>query len=308
LGIHFDVFTNENSLYEQGHVDDVLAELKARGLSYEQEGAVWFRATAFGLPQDRVIVKSSGEPTYRLPDIAYHREKMRRGFDRVINVLGADHHAEYPEVLAGLEALGYDPQRVQVVLYQFVTLTRGGQQVRMSTRKASFVTLDELIAEVGADVVRYLFLTRSADSHFDFDLDLAKEQSDKNPVYYVQYAHARICSILRQPRAIELVGNGRRAVLPVDLALLTEPSERALMRKIATFPDEIAEATAELAPHRLTRFAAELATIFHDFYTRCRVLGVEPELSRARLVLVQAAQVVLRNTLTVLGVSAPEQM
>jgi arginyl-tRNA synthetase len=304
LGVHFDVFFNENSLYEQGLVSDVLAELKARGYTYEKDGAVWFRATAFGLPQDRVIVKSSGEPTYRLPDMAYHREKMRRGFDLIINVLGADHHAEYPEVLAGLQALGYDPRKVRVVLYQFVTLTRGGQQVRMSTRKASFVTLDELIEEVGADVVRYLFLTRSPDSHFEFDLDVVKQDPEKNPVFYVQYAHARLCSILRQPEARDLASD----LWGADLTLLTEGSERALMRKIATFPDEVIEAAEELAPHRLTRFAGELAAICHDFYTRCRVLGQDPQLSRARLVLVLAARMVLRNTLRILGVSAPEVM
>lgn len=304
LGVHFDVFFNENSLYEQGLVNDVLSELRARGFTYEQDGAVWFRATAFGLSQDRVIVKSSGEPTYRLPDIAYHREKMRRGFDLVINVLGADHHAEYPEVLAGLQALGYDPQKVRVVLYQFVTLTRGGQQVRMSTRKASFVTLDELIAEVGADVVRYLFLTRSPDSHFEFDLDVVKQDPEKNPVFYVQYAHARLCSILRQPEASNLIPD----LWEADLTMLVEDSERALMRKIAVFPDEVIEAAEELAPHRLTRFAGELASICHDFYTRCRVLGQGPELSRARLVLVLAARTVLRNALRILGVSAPEVM
>lgn len=305
LGIRFDVFYNEQTLYDEGKVDEVIAELRRRGYVYEKEGALWFQATALGLEQDRVMVKSTGEPTYRLPDIAYHREKLRRGFDRIINVLGADHAAEAPDVLAGLRALGYDPKPIEVVFYQFVTLTRGGQQVRMSTRRANFVTMDELLDEVGPDVARYFFLLRSASSHIEFDLDLAKEQSEKNPVYYVQYAHARICSILRQPEADRMWS--REDLGPLEQ--LTHPAERTLLKALVAFPEEVEEAAKRREPHRLTRYAQELATEFHNFYTQCRVLDRRnPALSRARLSLVQATRTVLRSTLGLLGVGAPERM
>ena len=197
MGVVHDVFFNEDSLYKSGKIEEVIAEFRNKGLAYDQDGAVWLKTSALGLDQDRVIVKSTGEPTYRLPDIAYHREKFRRGFELIVDVFGADHIATIPDVLAGIKALGYDPEKVKVVIHQFVTLMRDGEQVKMSKRLANFVTLDELIDEVGPDAVRYFFLMRSTSSHLEFDLNLAKEQSEKNPVYYLQYAHARIASILR---------------------------------------------------------------------------------------------------------------
>ncbi|MDP2104889.1 MAG: arginine--tRNA ligase, partial [Desulfobulbaceae bacterium] len=195
LSIHFDNYYNEHSLYDEGHIDDVVAQLRAKGLVYDQDGAVWFKTSELGLDQDRVIIKSTGEPTYRLPDIAYHREKFKRGFDWMVNIFGSDHIATVPDVMAGIRALGYDDSKVTVVLHQFVTLVRDGKQVKMSTRKATFVTVDELLSEVGQDVVRFFFLMRKADSQLEFDLGLATQQSQENPVYYVQYAHARVCSI-----------------------------------------------------------------------------------------------------------------
>ena len=198
IGIGFDTYFNEHTLYEDGRIDEVVAALRAKGLVYEKEGAIWFKTTEFGQEQDRVIIKSTGEPTYRLPDIAYHCEKFRRGFDWMVNVFGSDHIATVPDVLAGVGALGYDRSKVTVVLHQFVTLIREGKQVKMSTRKANFVTVDELVDEVGPDALRFFFLMRKADSQLEFDLDLAKKQSQENPVYYVQYAHARLSSIGRQ--------------------------------------------------------------------------------------------------------------
>ena len=234
LGIHFDNYFNEHSLYDDGLIDDVVAQLRAKGLVYDQDGAVWFKTTELGLDQDRVIIKSTGEPTYRLPDIAYHREKFKRGFDWLVNVFGSDHIATVPDVLAGVRALGYDPSKVTVVMHQFVTVMRDGKQVKMSTRKATFITIDELLAEVGADVVRFFFLMRKADSQLEFDLNLATQQSQENPVYYVQYGHARLCSMLRQAADKGVVlGNMDDA----RLDLLVEPEEIDLLREMAAYPE-----------------------------------------------------------------------
>ncbi|MDA8160858.1 MAG: arginine--tRNA ligase [Desulfobacteraceae bacterium] len=305
LGIHFDNYYNEHSLYDEGHIDEVVAELRAKGLVYEQEGAVWFKTTALGLDQDRVIIKSTGEPTYRLPDIAYHREKFKRGFDWMVNIFGSDHIATVPDVLAGVRALGYDDSRVTVVLHQFVTLLRDGKQVKMSTRKATFVTVDELLAEVGADVARFFFLMRKADSQLEFDLTLATQQSQENPVYYVQYGHARLCSILRQADEKGLVkGESDQA----RLALLTEPEELGLLKAISTYPELVLDAARELAPHRVVFYLQELAGQFHSYYNRHRVLGEDAALSQARLALVDGLRIVLRNGLNLIGVSAPESM
>jgi arginyl-tRNA synthetase len=306
LGIVFDNYFNENSLYEGGQVWGVLERLRERGYVYEQEGATWFRTADLDGKKDRVLVKSTGEPTYRLPDIAYHIEKIRRGYDLMVTILGADHVEEYPDVLAGLQALGYCTDNVRVVFHQFVTLVRGGEQARMSTRRGLFVTLDELIDEVGADAVRYFMLARSPDSHMEFDLDLAVEQSERNPVYYVQYAHARIASILRH--AAEM---GWELESPGDVALLTHESELALIRKMLELPEVIVQAVAQLTPHYLPFYAQELAAVFHAFYRDCRVVSSDPadaDLTRARLRLVRAVRFVLARVLRLMGMTAPERM
>jgi len=306
LRIHFDNYFNESSLHEGGQVTEVLAKMRERGYVYEKDGATWFRAPDGEGKKDRVLVKSTGEPTYRLPDIAYHVEKIRRGYDLMVTILGADHVEEYPDVLAGLQALGYRTDNVRVVFHQFVTLVRGGEQVRMSTRKGHFVTLDELIDEVGADAVRYFMLARSPDSHMEFDLDLAVEQSERNPVYYVQYAHARIASILRH--AAE---QGWDIESPGNVSLLTHESEQALIRKMLELPEVVEQGVTQLTPHYLPFYAQELAAIFHAFYRDCRVVSSDPadaELTRARLRLVRAARLVLARVLHLMGVTAPERM
>ncbi|MBA3006436.1 MAG: arginine--tRNA ligase [Proteobacteria bacterium] len=305
MGIVFDNYFNEHTLYEDGHVDSVVAELRGKGLVYEKEGATWFKTTEFGQDQDRVIIKSTGEPTYRLPDIAYHREKCRRNFDWLINVFGSDHIATVPDVLAGVRALGYDDSKVTVVLHQFVTLTRDGKQVKMSTRKATFVTVDELLDEVGVDVARFFFMMRKADSQLEFDLDLATKESQENPVYYVQYAHARICSILRQA---EEKGVKKLPVQDVDISLLAEPEELQLLKSMAAFPAMIEDAALDLAPHRVIFFLMDLAGQFHSYYNKHKVITDSIELSQSRLCLIEALQVVFQNGLRIVGLTAPEEM
>jgi arginyl-tRNA synthetase len=304
LGIVFRSFYNENWLYEQGKISEVVDELRAKGLAYDSEGAVWFRTSALGLEKDKVIVKSTGEPTYRLPDIAYHREKFRRGYDLMIDVFGADHIATFPDVLAALKALGLDERRVTVLIHQFVTILQDGEVVKMSTRKANFITLDELIAEVGADVVRYFFLMRTISSHLNFDLGLAKKHSDENPVYYLQYAYARICSILRY------AGEGSAGVggEGFDAALLSTPTETDLIKTLLLFPETLESCALAYEPHRLAEYLQGVATAFHRFYHECRVVTDDVPLTRSRLALSHAARCVVRNGSAVLGISAPEQM
>lgn len=309
MGVHFDVFFNEDSLYTSGKIREAIEELRTMGLAYDQDGAVWLKATALGLDQDRVIVKSTGEPTYRLPDIAYHREKFRRGFELVVDVFGADHIATIPDVLAGVKALGYDPEKVKVVIHQFVTLMRDGQQVKMSKRSANFVTLDELIDEVGPDAVRFFFLMRGVSTHLEFDLNLALEQSEKNPVYYVQYAHARIASILRHAETQGLpLPDAMTKPGKVDLSLLVQPEEIALVKMLLEFPEIIESACFGFEPQRITTYLHEVATSFHKFYHEHRVVIPDHRLSLARLALCQATNTVLANGCKILGISAPERM
>ncbi|MCX8073250.1 MAG: arginine--tRNA ligase [Candidatus Binatia bacterium] len=305
LGIRFDSYFNEDSLYKDGSIKQTLADLRRLGLAFERDGAVWLNGAAVGLDQDRVLVKSTGEPAYRLPDIAYHRHKFARGFDLLVNVLGADHIAEHEDVRAALKALGYDVGRLRVILYQFVTLTRGGEQVKMSTRRAEYVTLDELIDEVGADAVRFFFLTRKADSHLEFDLDLAKKQSTDNPVFYVQYAHARVCSLMKQAAA---QGVSRPAASAAALQTLTAPEEVAVTKLLASYADVVEEAARVCEPHRVVFYLIDLAGEFHRFYNRHRVLTENPEQSGARLYLAWAVGKVVRHGLELLGVRAPEEM
>jgi len=305
MGIIFDNYFNEQSLYRDGHIDEVVEELRGKELVYEKEGATWFKTTEFGQEQDRVIIKSSGEPTYRLPDIAYHREKFKRDFDWLIDIFGADHIATVPDVLAGVQALGYDDSKIKVLLHQFVTLTRDGKQVKMSTRKATFVTVDELLDMVGVDVARFFFMMRKADSQLEFDLGLATQESQENPVYYVQYGHARLCSILRQAeeKGVQVPGHEE-----IDIALLSEPEDLVLLKSMAAFPGLIESAALELAPHRVIFYLIELAGQFHSYYNKHKVLSEDAELSRARLVLVSALRTVFGNGLRYVGLSAPEQM
>ena len=305
MGIIFDNYFNEHSLYESGQIDAVVAELRAKGYVYEKDNAVWFKTTEFGHEQDRVIIKSSGEPTYRLPDIAYHREKFKRNFDWLIDIFGSDHIATVPDVMAGVKALGYDPAKVTVVLHQFVTLTRDGKQVKMSTRKANFVTVDELVDEVGIDPVRFFFMMRKADSQLEFDLDLATRQSQENPVYYVQYGYARLCSILRQ--AAEK-GIAEPDFAEVDATLLKEPEELKLLKTLSSFPATIESSALELAPHKYIYYLMELAGQLHSYYNKHKVITDDAGLTRARLCLILALRVVLKNGLTMVGLSAPERM
>jgi arginyl-tRNA synthetase len=303
LGIRMDEHFNEHSLYTSGKVWETVDALREKGYVYDKDGAIWFETTRLGKDKDTVLVKSTGEPTYRLPDIAYHVAKLERGFDLAIDVFGADHIATYPDVLDGVRLLGYDPSRIDVVIYQFVTLVRNGQPVKMSTRKATYETLDDLMDEVGEDVTRFFFLMRSSNTHLEFDLDLAKEASEKNPVFYLQYAHARICSILR--KAAE-VGFGFDAT--TDLTLLRDQSEIALTKSLLRLPDVLTNATATREPHRVATYLREVAVAFSQFYQHCRIIGEERTLATARMALAMATRTVLRNGLAVLGVGAPEQM
>lgn len=304
LGIEFASYFNEHSLYTDGKIAQVIEALRQQGLTYEQDGALWFKASALGNEKDKVIVKSTGEPTYRLPDIAYHCDKYRRGYDLMIDIFGADHVATYPDVLAALKALGHDIGRMKVLIHQFVTIMQGGEQVKMSTRKANFITLDELVGEVGADAVRYFFLMRTISSHLNFDLDLAKQKSDENPVYYVQYAHARIASILRYA---EQEGRVSSATRP-DSELLTAPEELTLIKHLLQFPETVESCAATYEPHRLVDYLHDLAAIFHVFYHHCRVVSSDEALTAARLSLARGVKLVLRNGFTILGMTAPEQM
>ncbi len=305
LSIRFDSYFNEDSLYAGGQIDAVLRELRARDLAFDRDGAVWMHGEPLGLEKDRVLVKSSGEPAYRLPDIAYHEDKFGRGFDLMIDVLGADHIAEHDEVRRALHALGFDVEKIQGVIYQFVTLTRGGVQVKMSTRRAEYVTVDELLDEVGSDAVRFLFLTRKADSHLEFDLDLAKKQSADNPVFYVQYAHARICSLVQQAEKAGVTLASARAA---HLDTLQAPEEVAVVKLLAQYTDTVEGAARALEPHRVVFYLIDLASEYHRFYNRHRVLTDDTQRTAARLYLSWAVRKVIASGLALVGVSAPETM
>lgn len=307
LAIRFDVYFNEDTLYSSGAIEEVLADLDKQGLIERKDGAVWLSGEKVGLDKDRVLVKSTGEPAYRLPDIAYHRNKLGRGFDMIVDVLGADHIAEHQEVAAALRGLGHDTSRIRPVIYQFVTLTRHGEQVKMSTRRAEYVTLDELLDEVGSDAARFFFLSRKSDSHLEFDLELAKKRSTDNPVYYVQYAHARIMSLYAQARTqgIDLPGT----VAAEDLAALELDEEFELIQLLAGYGEVVDAAARELEPHRVVFYLQEVSAALHRFYNHHRVLGDESRARvAARLALLEAVRRVLVAGLALLGVTAPERM
>ena len=302
FGVKYDVWFSEQTLHDSGAVAQTIRELQEKGYIYEKEEALWFKGTLFGDEKDEVVVRANGAPTYFAADIAYHKNKFERGFDKVINIWGADHHGHVARMKGAVQALGYDPERLQVIIMQLVRLFSGGEIVRMSKRSGRYITLSELVEEVGKDAARFFFVMRSPDSHLDFDLDLAKAESAENPVYYVQYAHARINSIIKSfpgqmppPDA-------------VDLSVLQEEAELELIRKIADLPEEIVGAAVNMEPHRLTRYVHELASLFHSFYNSCRVLTEDEELKKARLLLVDAVRITVRNVLVLLGVSTPERM
>ena len=304
LDIFFDRYYNEMDLYDGGRVEKVLNDLREKNATYEKDGAVWFRAGNYGGSEDRVLWKSVvDEATYRLPDIAYHVTKFDRGFDLIVDIFGADHHATYPDVLAGLRALDCDTDRIRVLIHQFVTLMCGGKKIKMSTRKASFVTLDELIDEVGKDVVRYFFLMRGMNSHLNFNLELAKTEGEENPVFYLQYAHARIASIMRNAEE-----RGIKVKKDIDVTLLKEPETLNLLDVLGEFKEVVATCVETLEPHHLVNYLQKLATAFHKFYTEHRVLSDDTELTKARIVLVREVQIVLANGLHLMGISAPEKM
>jgi arginyl-tRNA synthetase len=305
FGVQFDTWFHESSLYQSGEVEAGIEALKQAGYTYEADGALWLKATELGDEQDHVLVRSDGRPGYLAADIAYHRNKFDRGFDRLIDIWGPDHQGHVRRTKAGVRALGYDPSRFEILIHQIVRLFRGSEMVRMSKRAGDIIPLSALLEDVGADAARFFFLMQSLDSHLDFDLELAKNQANENPVYYVQYAHARVCSILReaQERGVPLPQSPS-----ANLDRLGEPDELTLIRKLAELPDEIADAAERYEPHRMTRYAREMASVFHGFYTNCRVLTDDAELSAARLSLVQATLAVLRAVLSMLGVSAPERM
>ena len=304
LGIHYDRWFSEQSLYDDGTFDKAMALLREKGYVEEREGAVWFRATLLGGSKDEVIIRSDGTPGYFASDIAYHYDKfLTRGFEWVIDVWGADHQGHVPRMKALMRALDLDPEQLTIILYQLVTLKRGGEVIRLSKRTGEMITLQEVLSDVGADAVHFFLLSRAADSQMDFDLELAREQSDENPVYYVQYAHARIASILSYA--------GDTNYSEANLSSLREEPEMALIRKLLEFPEVVEMAASTLAPHHLGYYAQDLAGIFHSFYKQCRVVSSEPEhaeRNKARLALVSAAKIVLHRVLTMMGMNAPEKM
>ncbi len=300
--VTFDKWFSERTLHPEA-VKAAVKILQDNGNIYEQDGALWLKSTAYGDDKDRVVIRDNGVPTYLAADIAYHHNKYERGFDRLINIWGADHHGYVCRVKAAMEALGHDPKKLTVLLLQMVALYRGGELVKMSKRTGQSVTLNELMEEVGTDAARYFFLMRSLDSQLDFDLDLAKKKSNDNPVYYIQYAHARICSIFRQAEETKLVLGDKP-----ELSLLTDPSEIDLIKKLEEYPEEVEKAAADYAPQRIARYSYDLAALFHSFYNKCRIMGVEPKLAEARLALVTVTAHVIRHSLGILGVSAPDHM
>ena len=302
--VPFDVWYSETSLYNNGKIDKALQALKDNGHIYEEDGATWFRSTTFGDDKDRVLIKNDGSYTYLTPDIAYHKDKLERGFEKLINIWGADHHGYIPRMKAAIEALGYDREALEVEIIQLVHLYKNGEKMKMSKRTGKAVTMRDLVEEVGLDATRYFFAMRSADTHLDFDLDLAVSQSNENPVYYAQYAHARICSILRQAKEQGITAEGN-----ADFSLISAEKEMDVLKKLGEFPQAVGEAAIKRLPHRITNYIFDLASAFHSFYNAEKVLDSDnPERSKARVALIKAVQITLKNALSLIGVSAPEKM
>ncbi|WP_347320963.1 arginine--tRNA ligase [Rossellomorea sp. RS05] len=302
--VPFNVWYSETSLYNNGKIDAALQTLKDNGHVYEKDGATWFQSSELGDDKDRVLIKNDGTYTYLTPDISYHKDKFDRGHDVLINIWGADHHGYIPRMKAAVEALGFNRDKLEVEIIQLVHLYKDGEKMKMSKRTGKAVTLRELVEEVGLDAVRYFFAMRSADTHMDFDLDLAVSQSNENPVYYAQYAHARICSILRQADEQGLASEDK-----IDLSLIGTEKEIDLLKKLGEFPQVIADAAEKRTPHRMANYINDLASAFHSFYNANKVLdGENRELTTARLALVKTVRITLQNALALIGVSAPEKM
>jgi arginyl-tRNA synthetase len=305
-GVAYDIWFSEQSLYDSGEIQETLEFLQKSGYTVENEGAIWFKASEFGAEKDEVIVRNNGIPTYFLADIAYHRNKfLSRGFSRVINLLGADHHGHVARMKGAVSALGINQNKLDIVLFQLVRLYRNGEVAKMSKRTGKAISLTDLLDEVGVDAARFNFNMKTSGSHLDFDLDLAVKQSNENPVFYVQYAHARICSLLK---LLEGEGISVSGIESVNLSLLQKKEEIELMKKLAEYPDEIRISALTLEPSRMTRFVMEVASLFHSFYNACRVKGEEAELVKARVILVDSTRIVIRNILHLLKITAPERM
>lgn len=302
--VGFDNWYSETSLYHNGKIEEALAALRKNGHIYEEEGATWFRSTAFGDDKDRVLIKQDGSFTYLTPDIAYHNDKLERGFEKLINIWGADHHGYIPRMKAAIQALGYAGDALEVEIIQLVHLYKDGEKMKMSKRTGKAVTMRDLVEEVGLDAVRYFFAMRSADTHMDFDLDLAVSQSNENPVFYAQYAHARICSILRQAEEQGFIVNR-----DVNVKLVQSEKEMDVLKRLGEFPQAVGEAAQKRMPHRIANYIFELASEFHSFYNAEKVLDAEnPERTKARLALIKSVKITLKNALALIGVSAPEKM
>ena len=307
-GLEYDTWFSEKSLRDSNAYMQVVELLRVKGLTYEKDGALWFKSTEFGDDKDRVIIKSDGQGsvTYIVPDLAYHKNKFERGFELLIDLLGPDHHGYLGRLRAGLMGLGYPSEGLEILIVQMVRLSRSGEAVKMSKRGGEFITMEELLEEVGKDAARFFFLMRSPESHLDFDLDLARLQSNENPVFYVQYAHARIASIFRQAKeegVATSIGPNE-----VNFSLLRDPSEVALMKILAAFPEEIHDIAEAREPNRLIKYMTDVASSFHSFYTKCRVISDDRQLTEARLYLARLCQIVLANALRIAGISAPESM
>jgi arginyl-tRNA synthetase len=305
FGVRFDVWFSEKTLLADGSVKKSIEELKERGFAYEQDGALWLRSTAFGDDKDRVIIKKDGEYTYLATDIAYHRNKLARGFTQLVNIWGADHHGYIPRVQAVIQAFGHPQDSLHVLLVQLVSILRHGQPVPMSKRAGNFVTLRDVVQDVGADAARYIFLTRKTDSHLDFDLDIAKEQSRENPVYYVQYAHARIASVFREVETRAIPVPGRDAV---KIDLLDVEEEQSIIKALAKYPEMIEEAALAYEPHRITFYLQDLAGLLHNYYFKHRIIAEDMARTGARLFLMKQVKTVIQSALKILGVAAPERM
>jgi len=305
FGIAFDTWQSERNLFREGDVEKVINDLKAKGLIYEKDSATWFKSTAFGDDKDRVIIKQDGEYTYFTSDIAYHRKKVEKKYDELINIWGADHHGYIQRLKAVIEAFGYPQEKLKVLLVQMVTLLRGGKPVQMSKRAGEFVTLKEVMEEVGVDTTKFIFLTRRPDSHLEFDIEVAKSQSSENPVFYVQYAHARINSIFAHAKE---KGINTKNLYDSDVGLLSTTEEMKIIRKLLMYPFTFEGAVTAHEPHRITFFLQELSGLFHHYYNKYRVVDENIELCRARLALCETVRIVLRDGLTILGISTPEKM
>ncbi|MDO4218834.1 MAG: arginine--tRNA ligase [Synergistaceae bacterium] len=305
FGVHFDVYYSEKSLYENNLVYPAVEILRQRGFAYEQDGATWFRSTEFGDDKDRVLIRANGVPTYFTSDIAYLKTKYDRGFERNIYVWGADHHGYVPRIRSANKALGFADDGIEVLLIQMVNLVRDGVPVQMSKRAGTIVTLKEIVEEVGRDAARLFFVLRRCDSTVDFDLELAKKASSENPVYYIQYAHARISSIKRE---LQARGMSMPEITDIDIATLEDETSIALAKAISRFPEEIALAAREAAPHKIVYYATSLAEAFHAFYNSCKIIGSPDNVTKSRLLLMEATQITLRNAMSILGISAPERM